>query len=371
MKTLSRNHQARLRTLALQPLPPLDDRTVATLEAWCRKDAILRKDTALIKALGGVVRADAADTVWFARELENVDTRIYMAQLIPMVGRLVVPIDRSIPSWATSHRWREFTRFGEAELIASYANQVPMVQVSGAEFIKDIKSYAIAWGWSWKDIETAARTGRPLDIMLATVARQAMERTIDRVLLLGDSRTGAVGYLKMADVPIITATTKTGGGVLWTPAALGTEIVNDILLGCDSIADAMGTGEGLKVNVLMSGKARRRLDRPMTGLVGDAGGKTIYQYLMSNYGDKIERIIESPRNRTAGVGGVSRIMFAPAWRSGEEALTYVFGLLPEEFKTQPGQWADLWWKQVGTASCGGVGNRFPAFFAYMDGTDPA
>lgn len=355
---LSQNAEDRLRYLRGQPLQGLS----SLARKMIRLDVEdFRHDVADAYP---EYREDAAESLWFIRELENLDKKLYRMPMIPMVGRQVVPVDRSIPEWADIHRWRELSEYGEPSLITSYSNAVPLVQTSAAEYFKELRAYALGWAWSMKDIDTSARTNVPLSSMLPELARNSMERKIDRVLLLGDTATGAVGFLKMPGVPVLTPSTKTGGGTAWSAAATGLEIVSDIRAGADSIRLAMGGGD-IKVNVQLDITSKNRLDAEMTGLTG-SGGKTIKQYIMDNLGDKISKIIESPRCATAGVGNVKRAMFSPDFRSEQEALTWVFGLLNQEFKVWPGQWQDLQYKQIATAQCGGVGCRNPQYFAYMD-----
>jgi hypothetical protein len=372
MMNLSRNFIARLDSMLQHPLsfgggdPQRNAEVKAIIAARMQHSPQFRRDSVELQR---AARRDGVDSVWFARELESLDRTIYQADLVPTVSEQVIPLDTSIPDWSTMHRWREFTMAGVPELVSSMSNQVPMVEVSGAEFLVGINMWALGWGYSMRDIETAARTGFPLDATYGLITREAMRIKMDEILMLGDATTGAVGFLKLQGVPLVTAVAKTGGGTAWSASATGMEIVQDLLKLADSVRLAYGIGNGIRVNIQMSPVNRNRLDLPMTGLgVGGATDKTIMAYIRQNHSDKIANIIESPRCAAAGVGGVSRMMATPAWASNDIAKTYVFGIAPVPFRVYPGQWHGLTYKQIAVMSCGGCGVRKPTYLAYMDAT---
>jgi hypothetical protein len=360
---LSRTHAQRLAYLRANPPMFLTADAIDMIALRADRDDDLRLDRA-------EYRADAVPALWFARALENVDKTVYTQEMIPLVGRQVVPIDRTIPEWARNHRWQELTRFGEPIVVdAQTMASIPLVSVSNAEVTAKIDTYAIGWGWSADDIEAAARQNWPLSTMYAELAREVMERRIDQTLLVGDANTGAVGFLKMSGVPILVPSTKTGGGTAWSAAALGSEIVADILAGCNSVNAAQGVER--KCIVQMSLAKAQRLDSPMTGsgMTVTDSGSTIRAYLMKNYGHRIEQIVTSPRCATAGAAGVQRIMYSPAFSSENEARRHVFGIVNRETSPMPGEWINngLFYKQIALAKCGGVGVRTPSYFAYQDG----
>lgn len=371
MMNLSANFIARLDSLTRTPLvfgaghPDRDREVKAILAARMQHNPQGRKDQAELRKDSR--RRDGIDSIWFARELESIDRTVYQADMVPTVSDQVIPMDTSIPDWAMAHRWREFTMHGVPELISSISNQVPMVEVAGAEFLVGINMWGLGWGYSMRDIETAARTGFPLDNTYGIITREALSQKRDEVLMLGDATTGAVGFLKFGSVPLVTAVAKTGGGTAWSVTATGLEIVQDLLKLADSVTAAYGVGNGVRVNILLPPANYRRLDQPMTGLgAGGATDKTIMAYIRANYASRINLIIESPRNTAAGVGGATRAMAMPAWASPEIAKTYVFGISPIPFRVYPGQWHGLTYKQIAVMACGGCGVRKPGYLAYMD-----
>jgi len=361
------NHAMRLDYLYGNPIQFLTLDALDLIAARAQRDGELRQDVAEYAR-----RGDALSALWFARELENIDRRLHTQPRIPLVGLQIVPIDRTIPEWARTHRWQETSEYGEPVVVSEQTSaSIPIVSMTRQEVTTTIDTYAIAWAWSQSDIETAARMGLPLSERLPMLARRVMDRRIDQTLLIGDTNTGALGILKQPGVPIVAATTKTGGGVAWSAAALGTEIIADLMALANAVNLAQGVSRG-KVVIVLDLQHDLILDRPMTGtgMTVTDNGSTIRSYIAKNYGDRIATILGSPRNTTAGAGGVHRIMAMPAFASEEEATEVVFGLLNKQFTPYPGTWQDggLLFKQIAVAKCGGCAVRNPEFLAYMDGT---
>lgn len=363
---LAHAHAQRLDYLRSNPLF-LSEEALELVALRARRDDELRQDVAEYQQ-----RGDAVAALWFARELENIDRRLHVQQRIPLVGMQIVPIDRTIPEWARTHRWQELSEFAEPVVVnAQTSASIPVVSISKQEVVTTIDTYGIGWSWTSDEIETAARMGTPLTSLLPQLARNAMDRRIDQTLMIGDPATRAVGILKQVGVPVVAPTTKTGGGVAWSAAALGTEIAQDVINLANAVNLAQGRATG-KVVVVLDLTHHTILDRQMTGtgMTVTDGGNTIRAWLLRNHADKIGAIIGSPRNATAGVGGVHRIMALPQFASEEEATETVFGLLNKPFTPYPGVWTDggLTFKQIAVAKCGGCAVRNPEFLAYMDGT---
>ena len=362
---LAESHQRRIDLLRQAPPVFLSDRAEHSILLTVERDPQLRLDVEHY-------RDDAVTALWFARAIEYAEQTVYKQPRLPLIGRQVVPVQAGIPEWARSYRWREMAEFGQAIVVDEQTTaSIPMVSVGMTEAYRVIKMYGVAWGWSAEDIEEAARQGTPLSTELMALARNVMDQQIDKTLLLGDSNTGAVGFLKLAEVALETPTTKTGGGTAWSATATGLEIVEDLKRGAHAAQLAEGT-TGRQFHVLMDQAHAQILDRQMTGagMTVTDSGMTIRRYLMQNYGHLIASIVVCHRCTTAGVGGVHRIMWVPAFSSEAEATQYVFGLLNRPFTPYPGVWTDfnLAFKQAGVAKCGGVGVRNGSILRYMDGT---
>src|SRR5688500_17162053 len=114
---------------------------------------------------------DAAETVFFQRELEQLLSGSFDKKYATLKGRTLVGTGELIDEGAETVRYEQYDARGEAKLIADASDDLPMVNVSGTEFFAKMKSYGDAYGFSMQEIKSAARAGKPLESARADAAR--------------------------------------------------------------------------------------------------------------------------------------------------------------------------------------------------------
>lgn len=123
---------------------------------------------------------DDNTSVFFERQLETIAAKTYdqkFPELKAMNGAL--PISTEGGPDSDTYTFRSFTEAGIAELVTSYADNAPRVDVSGVEETVKIRSIVDAYGYNIMDIRFAAKQGIPLVDKKAVAARRAIERRME------------------------------------------------------------------------------------------------------------------------------------------------------------------------------------------------
>jgi hypothetical protein len=244
------------------------------------------------------VRLDNAQRVFFAKELEHIDTTVYGMLMPELVMRELVPTIPGIPEHKNAYTYRTSTEVGEAELGGSAGDDVPMVEVSRAEFSQAIETYKLGYYYDDDEIITARNEGVPLDVDRAMACRRGLERKVDRVLALGDSKVGSVGLLNVSGVSTYTLLDKKKGGKGWgtvgEPNATGKEAAADVMGLVNSIVDDSKQAIQRVVVAMPSAKRTFLAETPYQ----QGSDTTILKYIQANC-EKLEAIKPAPATPTA------------------------------------------------------------------------
>lgn len=305
------------------------------------------------------LRLDAAESVWFSRQLEAVDRQIYDVVFPENKARQFLPTQQGIPDWAKVYTWRMFEKFGRAKIAANMADDIPRADVTGVESSKVIKPVTSSYGWDIFELKAAAATGMPLDALKAQAARFAIETESDRILALGDADHGLEGLLALSSTTTYTPSTKVAGGTTWA-VATSDEIVGDLFGICQAIISAMKGAGGpvfTRFQIILPIEqyaliAQRRM--------GDGSDTTVLKFAQAN-SPWIESI--EPWHLTNGAGsmGVDRMVAYP------KNPLVLAGIVPMEFTTQPPEQRNLEYVVNCLSTTGGVVVRYPVAVAYGDG----
>ena len=173
-------------------------------------------------------KLDANETIFFSRELESIEARIYDVKLTELKYRTYIPVSNRDNPGAETITYRMMTKVGMAIVISDYADDIPRADVFGEEFTQKVRSVGASIGFSMQEIRAASFAGKPLDTSKADAARRAVREKESDIAWNGDVKFGLVGFLDNENLPFIA--TPTGvGGFLWSQKTPD-EILNDIRL---------------------------------------------------------------------------------------------------------------------------------------------
>lgn len=311
-------------------------------------------------------RLDASESIFFSRELEAIDSRLYNIEFQLLKARQLVPKVNDVGEHQREYTYRQYETFGRAKIIANAADDLPVVEVTGAEFTSRIKPLGLKAVWNLFDIRAAMATGKPLDQMQSQGARVGIETEIDSLLTFGSTLHDMKGFVNHSavDASTFVATTKAAGGTGWltaggAPNATGKEMVADVNALVNQVWAA------LKENPALGGKLTVVLPAPEYAYLastpmGDNADKTALKFLLDN-NQFIESIQPWHSLSGQGAGTTGRMI---CYRKDPMVLGAV---IPMDFSPQPVQQRGLIFERQYVASCGGVVIRYPVAMAYGDG----
>lgn len=311
--------------------------------------------------MSNILRLDAAESAFFARQLEAVDTELY-SQIYPdNIARTLIPTQPNIPDWARVYTWRTFDKFGKARLVANMADDLPRADISGSEESKVIKPIAASYGWDIFEVKAASKTNTPLDSLKAVAARFAVETEIDSLLALGSTAHNMQGLLTLSNTTTFTPFTKGVGGTSWlTGGVTGDEMARDVFGLVAKIVVAMKNAGGAVFQRFQIVMPIEQYSLIAQKRMGDGSDKTVLRFILEN-SPFVEAI--TPWHLATGAGGSSTDRMV-AYPKNPLVLA---GLVPTEFTSLPPEQRNMEYVVNCYATVGGVICRYPVAVGYCDG----
>jgi hypothetical protein len=177
-------------------------------------------------------KRDAAESSFFARELEHVLSRVWEREYPPYSAFELFPLDTEVDPGTEVIVWQEMDRIGQAKVISSYASDLPRVDIYGEENYSVVRGIGDSFGYSTQDIRKAMKAGRSLSSEKGEAARQAMDQTMNEVAWFGSRKHGIKGVLETKNanivVPANAAAAPNGAGWNSTSGKTADEILADL-----------------------------------------------------------------------------------------------------------------------------------------------
>jgi len=304
-------------------------------------------------------RLDAAESVWFKRQLEFIDKTMNETIFPDNLARQYIPTQPGVPEWANVYTWHMFTKFGQAKLISNNSDDLPRADATGQEASKIIKDLGDSYGWTLREIKRAAATGTPLDSMKSMAARFAIDTKMDDILANGSTAHGLEGLLSLTGANTFTPKTKSAGGLTWA-VATADEMAADLFgIVSKAVSDLKMSGGTVfqRYTILLPIEqyalaAQKRM--------GDGSDTTVLKFCLNN-SPWIEAIEPWHHCDAAGGGGTDRMVAYP------RNPLVVAAIVPQEFTALSPELRNLEYVVNCIASTGGVVCRYPVAVLYGDG----
>ena len=308
-------------------------------------------------------RLDAGESVFFLRQLESIDAQVYLKKYPALLARQVLPPEVGVPEWANVRTYRQFDRQGIATLISDQSDDVPLSDITGAEFSSLIKKVGSGYRYSIDEMKAAMATGMPLDVQRALVARYNAERAVDQILANGTmplpngtslAVPGVVGLTGITGFTPFTPGTKLNGGTTWgtlqAPNATGDEVAWDIMGVANKIFEATSQLWS-SFRILMNPQQFYYASQKRLGSISDT---TALAFAKGNcpYLENVYPWWQIPNG--------TMIAFAPDPQ-------VVAALVNMEYTLIPPQTRGFGWVVPGSIKCGGVISRFPVGMSIVTG----
>jgi hypothetical protein len=145
-------------------------------------------------------RLDLNESMFFARELEYIQSQSYDVQFAKLAAFVSMPIDTSADPGAEVITYNQYEEIGQAKIIANNANDLPRADVKGKQFSNIVVTLANYYAYTQQDIRAARMANKSLDATKAMAAANAQRQLINRLAFFGDT-----DYLGLSGLKTITA----------------------------------------------------------------------------------------------------------------------------------------------------------------------
>jgi hypothetical protein len=144
----------------------------------------------------------AGESLFLARQLEHIRTKVYERKFPQRKARLHFPVDTEGGSGLQTITHRMTNRAGTACIGMGFDR----TEISVREFTSPVKPLTSSYGWDLMELRGAMRTGMDLAMYKANNAKQAIIDLEDRLAYVGDTETGLIGAFNHPTIPRIPAT---------------------------------------------------------------------------------------------------------------------------------------------------------------------
>lgn len=299
---------------------------------------------------------DASENAFLRQQLEYVKTQMYNRKYPNLRARSFIPVATDVPSEKSTVTYKSYSQVGMAQLLASYADDLPRSDVFAEETSIQVKPIGAAYGYDLIEIRQSQAAGVDLENKKAAAARRSVEILIDRILAVGDSATGLKGLLNQSNTLTFTVPNGGGGVATWANKT-ASEIIADMVNICEYVATQTNEVEAVDTLLL----PRTQFTQISTTRANDNAGSdlTILEYFRRNYPGVT--VASWLRLAAAGANSTDRMV---AYHRDPD---YLQAIIPQEFEQMPAQEKGLNFEVPCHARIGGVIAYYPMSIAYGDG----
>ena len=152
-------------------------------------------------------RYDAAQTALTLRALTEVFSRTFDVKYPDLKIRDILPIYTGVDPAADGFVWRSFDVSGAAQIIDSYAADLPSVETFATENMSRCYSLGVSYNYSIQDLRAATFSGVPLETRKAFMARRAMEQAVEQIGFFGGVQIPGSTFQSLKNAPAAQSTT--------------------------------------------------------------------------------------------------------------------------------------------------------------------
>jgi hypothetical protein len=300
---------------------------------------------------------DAAENMWFQRELEGFLPELYNTKYPQLKAREMLPVSYATGPGTKLITYRSYTLVGMFQAISNYASDAPRSDAFGQEFTSKVRDYGGSWGWNIREIQAAAQAERgklgpimPLETARAQACRRAAEVNLDQIAFGGDAEFGIIGLNNIPNSNTYVSTT----GV-WS-AATADNVLSDLF--AMEGTPLNNTNEVEFATRLLLPPAQYRLASRMR--VSTVSDTTVLEFFRTQ-AQWIDDIQPWWRLKGAGAAGKDRAL------SYRPSLDTIRLEIPEEFNTLPPEPRNFEFVVNAIMAIGGVICPYPMSVTYLDG----
>lgn len=301
------------------------------------------------------IRLDDRESAYFERELSYVKQRTYDKKYLKLKAKQLIPLNTEGGEGITQIVWHSYEGFALAKIISNYANDIPRADISAKENTATVKTVALAYGYSIKEIKTSMRSGKNLEQRKANKTREGVEQTVDKIAWLGSEKHNIPGFI---NYPGITEYVIPAGAS--TDTEWESKTPDEIIADMNGIVSAVvaTTKENEIPTTMLMPIDKYTLIAGMRMTDGDT--KTVLKFFLEN-NPYIKEVVPLSYLKGAGISGSDRLMVYP---KDEDNVTLE---VPVPFMQLPAQQKGLEYEIITMEETAGVIIYYPLSVAYADG----
>lgn len=185
---------------------------------------------------------DAAETLFFERELEHRKAQTYDVIRAPLKAFELIPVSTEAGAGAESIVYEQYDATGMAKIIANYGDDLPRADVKGKEFVARVKSVGASYGYSLQEIRAAQMAGKSLEQRKANATARSHRELWNRTAFFGDAEHGIPGWLTNSNVPSAPVVAGASTDTEWSTKTAA-EILKDMNDAANGIVDLTNGAE--------------------------------------------------------------------------------------------------------------------------------
>lgn len=250
------------------------------------------------------VNLDAAGSIFFANQLNYIQSRVYEFEYPALEAFKILPISTAAPAGAEYVIFEAYQAAGRARVIESYADDLPAADLLGFQYMNKIKSIGASYRYSHQEIRAAQWANVDLPFRQAEAARRAIEQEMNTLAFTGLASAGMTGFFNNPYVPVYTVPADgVGASTLWV-----NKTPDQILRDMNQVANQIvfnSNGVERPDTLLLPIEQYTYIASTPRSALSDT---TILAYFLLN-NPFIERVLPIPQLAGAGTGGLD-IMIA-------------------------------------------------------------
>lgn len=320
-----------------------------------QKKVVTRQDLEDAIADFRAVRFDANETVFLARQLEQIRAKSYDIKYAPLDAVSFLPVDTSISEGVEAITYRQYEMFAMAKIVSDYANDFPTADVVAREFASKVKSLGDSYQYSIQEMRAAQFAGVPLEQRKANAARRGIDQKHNAIAKSGSAADGLLGFLNQSNTTAFNVPNGAAGTATWA-----TKTPDEIVADMFDIAQGIVTStKGVEIpDTLLLPLAQHGLIS--TRRMGDGSDATILEHFLKA-SPWVKSVLPWHELAGAGTGPTDRMV---CYRKDPDALQYIMPVPFEQFAPQQ---QGMVMKTHCHARTGGVVVYYPLSISYGDG----
>jgi hypothetical protein len=308
-----------------------------------------------------VMRIDAGEAAFFARQLEFIEARTYDYKYPEYKVQRLIPVSTEAGPGAKTITFRSFNVVGQMKLISNNVRTLPRVDLWGTEDTSPIRSWGSSYGYTVQEVRSAMYANIPLEQRKANAARLAYEQLINKIGWLADGtdswggvtglfyNTNVTHSASASQVPWVNSDGTPGGA---TPD----QIIADVNAAINTIPVLTKDVEHANQVIMSIGMMAYIRTTPRSAI----NDTTIYTFLKNNHPEcDFEEINEaaavSPKPSTPSVSSSSANLLIAYAKDPDHQKLHI----PQPFEQFPVQEVGLEFEVPCHARCGGVVEYYP------------